>query len=1085
MRFCLLGLFFSVFTLFAAQAQDSDQAKLDEIAADMKRVTEAIIDGSMSIEEASKLLEELADLDIKIRTGIDIAAPKTDEPESEPPVFAADLGLDPNMGSVVPAGSLVRVENVPLDFEGKVWLRPEKGPDQEIGGQPDFDRLEIDPGSGASAWLIRLPFDVQGAAYLDFEGLAHPAVAFEVTGAEPLSGSIGDRLAILDYLLRLRLSRLGWTQEKAVAVFQKEPAMLPVEVSQLAMYYFAMFSDENPINLVSLLEIERELSPQPERFDQDLARLFDLHFPAALLRDRGDMNLQSPVVQHASLRSVSKARVWRASTGPEKISFERLLEMLKDRDLKETDKKGYDAVGSSISATGAGAIAGGGIGSLVSDVLFSAVSSKLRDELHNLPKHLEISADLERGGQRKINDNSCMPLVVKVTAYSDPKIDLIYSQGGAGAELMAKIIVPLVELALNHPKLKGTLKKRLTSARANQLLNAADGFEKKVGNPYGRLEQATKVQLLNKAIKEALLELEKSGGPAFEIRRTPARVWGPITLTPEQISKHVELQTHRGPVRIGKDGCITACWHGNDEAFSVSATLRVNKGSAFGYGYRVAPSLARGQFAPATGRINLEQTTVAPGGGMSVALEMDNALPGTVKFGVIGGKGSIGPVVGQTGTFIAPETIEGCSQQITVTAQLEQDPDSMCAPAPVFTRTIDVRDPDARVLLPQELVCQGAETLPFSVGSPSGEAACSVAGAGSVSGSGSAFTYTCEPGRKAASVRCMDAKGGNSKSCAPVMNIRYVKQPGIAAAAYVAAGASNDPNWQPSFSAKQLLKPRLRVLADTEPPRPDELMMPGGDRLAAEYREPTAETAEHFESVVAPVRAEEISLSRSAQRRNANWHHSEQSSSTLTANFFNTDTPGLSVRASIKEDIQTFESNDDAKRATDIPNSEVDFVAFIPIDDGGPEINAVAMLNGEVSGRAGSILVMGYADDPVGLSLLPLTTAVRIIPSTQDGDREARFENRVLGGLALAPAAPHLGRKRGLSTFVIPEAPVGTPRGILVQVEGNSGPQNVTKRQPGVLRNSPALLGRGTMITVEARNSINLEIELLGVFRSE
>lgn len=1115
----------------AAWAQETIDAQIDALHADTIRTSKDMLEGKISLEEAdarmTRNMEREAEL-LRQKHQPDIATENLSPDSTQPGElaqtalleFASQLRLD-GRGDAL-EGSEVRLQNVPLFFQERVLLETQREV-VELVAVPDTNALAFDPVELTASWVVRLPMGITGSSNLKFEGLAHPALKLEIKPLPPVVGALDDRFTALETRLRSDLEELGWRAEDAVAALQSNPRALPEEVSALATFFFMMLSHENPINLGVLMNIDRAFSTDPVALMDQQIRLFDSHLPPSLLSRRADT---TPLFPRMLRRAGSAApfRVWRAATGASQVSFEQMLSMIEEGDAKTTFKKGIDGITSGSSLTGAGSVLLGGPGSLIADLALSLISGKLRDDLHKLPRNLKLDARFADRAPRTINDNSCMPLIVEATGISTPRVDLIYSQSGKSAELMAKLVFAFAEAALTRAaktgnaidwgkRLKqdaGTLadlskiagssnnKKRIglgaedairaaewlkKHRKAKSVLAAQrkkDWFKYGTKSPDPGYQYADALQVFNKVMKQELARLEQMGGPALTLRTTPAKTWGPYRLTPEQISKYVKLSGRDGPISVDKNGCIQTCWRGQQEPFSVEAVLTTDRGS-LGYGYRKASSIALGEFAAATGRIALSNPSVAPGKSLEISLEIDGALPGRARFSVPGDSGFVAREAGMNGTFIAPESIQGCSQRIAVTAQLTQD-DSMCAPAPLVVGHIEVRDPDAEVFMPPELVCRRGEKLPFSVSTPSGQAKCSVQGAGSVSGSDSAFVYSCSRKRAPAVVSCTDARGGLGNSCNPTMQIRYAKTPGITAAAGIGVKTSGVQNHAPSFSSSQLLRPRLPVLAAAEPP--DGREASGGIVDANEnepYREPTAEAAAHYESVVAPVRAKQFALSRTAHFQARGYDANEQSKSTLRADFWHDNKTGLSVVATLSERVQASGKRIDVQRSVRNVRTWIDFVAFIPIDNGGPRTKVRTALNGSVSEGGGAITVTGYVDsEERNLARLEgLTDAVRIVPDTAAFRSIVAFEKGLLAGLPFNAGKHYLGHKNSVASFMLPATPKGTPRGLLVLLHDTPREDDTLRNRTNASRSQSAANGSEMSVNLQREATMRLTLEVL------
>ena len=123
------------------------------------------------------------------------------------------------------------------------------------------------------------------------------------------------------------------------------------------------------------------------------------------------------------------------------------------------------------------------------------------------------------------------------------------------------------------------------------------------------------------------------------------------------------------------------------------------------------------------------------------------------------------------------------------------------------------------------------------------------------------------------------------------------------------------------------------------------------------------------------------------------------------------------------------------------PKGEVEAMAFLPIDDGGPAINVSLAVVAKLPNRSMHAGVIPYTEDPYANVFL--INQMRTILSAQNPGQAQSSAQSIFGLAGLEQ--PAIGSFADFVEFNFPETSPGKPRGFLVYLSGEADPEIVSK----------------------------------------
>ncbi|MEM8540966.1 MAG: hypothetical protein AAGF25_08410 [Pseudomonadota bacterium] len=257
--------------------------------------------------------------------------------------------------------------------------------------------------------------------------------------------------------------------------------------------------------------------------------------------------------------------------------------------------------------------------------------------------------------------------------------------------------------------------------------------------------------------------------------------------------------------------------------------------------------------------------------------------------------------------------------------------------------------------------------------------------------------------------------------------------PNIGAVAYVIAEAG--PLQTPIFfSPQELLAKRLPNVDGVET---HDFSIAQQDPSLEKPGEPVAVEADTIETIAVPFEAP-----NSFRIERANEHIDgsdfEKTRSTLTARINSKEAvPSVQLNAEMFIEQSSTERFGAQLITGGAPNVDVEAMAYIPIDDGGPAINVSLAIATTLPDRSISAGVVPYTEDPIASVFL--ITQTRTFLSANHDAQELQATKFAYGLAGLEQ--PNVGSFADFVDFAFPEAERGKPRGFLVYLSGYGDPQ--------------------------------------------
>ena len=745
--------------LSGAASADPLQDRSARIADEMSRLATGVLNGTLPEDRVTQRMEELLELDFRLRTD---------------QLLPDDLTLrwqDQGVAPLKAPGARLVAVGLPADFSGAVWGLLDDGRPVSI-----LAEQRADAPHSADIYLPDHPDgpDATGTLTVQFEGAgslhAELAPQLDIPDALPILM----RLAMQD--LVKALSEDGIDAEDLVAQFRADATTIPPELgyAAAARYIWSEAGQGHPVfgflrtgKLQSAFWRDLGVADEPQALNRmfssalqnsgalermmrmDRARIDKIRFVPPLprqantpLRVKNSGGYAAPPADNVSIGALSALLVeGRARQYNRKV----ILQSLKDA------QKVYSIAAFEPATMTSAALVGG---------VLTMIDKHTKIEDYNYPVSLSIEGSPVPGDALLADDPRKVFPDLTLVAKGEPYEIKVFADG-LDAALGALDLATSFTALGKGAKALGEGAEIVTKAeRARRRLQASlDSAEDRL------------VGLATAAAKDTLEKKEQDGDTqqkgSFDIITVPARTW----------RTRVEPETYRPYVTLGYRGeadwdvrqyHARACWQGTGDGITAIATT---KPDAFA---GLFARLDMG-WAVQTPEITLTAvpSRIAPGDVAAVTASVSGAQYSRVDFaapplGALSNTGNLDT------TYVAPDSLQSCTELVTVTATYPHDSARICAPAPKALASIVIAKGDALIRTPQTLTCRDGEVLGFTVSHPDdAPVSCELIGPGRLTMVGNEGLLDCpvKP-RTSSSIQCHT--GQRAGQCAPVIPIKRI-----------------------------------------------------------------------------------------------------------------------------------------------------------------------------------------------------------------------------------------------------------------------------------------------------------------------